>query len=89
MNDKDKTVASIEVIKASDAPGIPKKQSKVANELLNALGSLKKDEVLKLVPDPDKSIRGLKTSVGRITSNAGIKIQSWSDDEAVYIAKQS
>ena len=79
----------IEVIKASEAPAPPKKMSKVAEELVSALNSLKKDEVLRLEPDEGKSMRGLKTSVGRITSNAGIKVESWTDQEetAIYVKK--
>lgn len=77
----------IDVIKASEAPEPPKKLSKVAEQLVSALNGLKKDEVLKLEPDPGKSIRGLKTSVGRITSNANIKVTSWDDGENVYVKK--
>ena len=79
----------IEVIKASDAPAPPKKMSKVAEELVSALNSLKKDEVLRLEPDEGKSIRGLKTSIGRVTSNAGIKVELWTDQDetAIYVRK--
>jgi hypothetical protein len=76
-----------EVIKASEAPGIARKQSPIAHELLAALSSLKKDEVLKLSPDEGKSVRGVKTSVGRIAANAGVKITSWDDGQAVYVSK--
>lgn len=67
---------TIEVIKASEAPQSPTKLSKVADQLVTELGNLKKDEVLKLSPDEGKSLRGFKTSVGRITSNAGVKVSS-------------
>ncbi len=78
----------IETVKASDAPPPPKKLSKVADQLVSALNGLKKDEILKVQPDEGKSLRGLKTSVGRISSNAGIKIESWSvDDETLYVRK--
>jgi hypothetical protein len=81
-------VPTIETIKASDAPGIPKKQSAIAEQLTTAINALKKDEVLKLTPDSGKSIRGLKTSVGRVASNAGIKVESWSvDDDTLYVRK--
>ena len=80
----------IEVVKASDAPAPPKKMSKVAQELVSALNGLKKDEVLALKPDEGKSMRGLKTSVGRVSSNAGIKVESWSvDDVTLYVRKVS
>lgn len=78
----------IEVIKASDAPAAPPKLSKAAEQLVNALNGLKKDEVLKLQPDEGKSLRGLKTSVGRISSRVGIKVESWNvDDQTLYVRK--
>ena len=75
----------IETIKAADAPPPPRKMSKVATEIVNAINGLKKDEVLKLVPDEGKSIRGLKTSVGRVASTHGLKVESWDDGEALYV----
>lgn len=79
---------SIETIKLSDAPEAPKKLSKVAEQLVTALNGLKRDEVLRLSPDEGKSLRGLKTSVGRVSSNAGIKVESWSvDDTNLYVRK--
>ena len=78
----------IEVIKASEAPAAPPKLSKAAEQLVNARKGLKKDEVLKLQPDEGKSLRGLKTSVGRISSRAGIEIESWNvDDQTLYVRK--
>ncbi len=79
---------SIETIKLSDAPQAPRKLSRVAEQLVSALNGLKKDEVLKLAPDDGKSLRGLKTSVGRVSSNAGIKVESWAvDDTNLYVRK--
>lgn len=82
-------MVKIEVIKASEAPGIPKKQSKYATELLAAVNGLRKDEVLKLSPDEGKSLRGLKTGIGRITKPAGVKVTTWADDQFVYVKKDS
>lgn len=79
----------VETIKASDAPAPPKKVSKMAGELLEALNRLQKDEVIKLTPDEGKSVRGVKTSVGRVASNQGIKLTSWDDGQAVYVKKSS
>ncbi|MGC4192522.1 MAG: hypothetical protein QM589_15350 [Thermomicrobiales bacterium] len=78
---------SIEIIKASEAPGAPRKQSKFAAELLLAINSLKKDEVLKLTPDEGKSVRGLKTGIGRITKGEGIKVNTWDNGEDVFVAR--
>ena len=78
---------NIQVIKEADAPAVPKKRSKAAEELLAALDRLKKDEVLKLDPDESKSLRGLKTGVGRITRSAGVKVTSWDDGLSVYVKK--
>lgn len=78
---------AIEVIKAIEAPGVPKKQSPYATELLHAINGLKKDEVLRITPEDGKSLRGLKTGIGRITKGAGVKITSWDDGEVAYVAK--
>jgi hypothetical protein len=75
----------IETIKASEAPPPPKKMSKSTQEILNAINRLKKDEVLRLQPDPNKSMRGLKTSVGRIASGNNLKVESWADPEQEYL----
>lgn len=81
----------VEVIKASEAPEAPKKMSKGTAEILGAIQGLKKDEVVRLTPDEGKSIRGLKTSVGRIASNNNLKLSSWTDPEetALYVKKDS
>lgn len=81
-------MTKIEFISASEAPAPPKKQSKFAQELLDALNSVKKDQVIKLTPDEGQSVRGLRTGIGRVAKGAGIKYTAWSDDNAVYVAKQ-
>jgi hypothetical protein len=80
---------NIETIKASDAPPPPKKMSKASSELLSAINRLNKDEVLRIQPDPGKSVRGLKTSVGRLASTNKLKLESWSDEgqEYLYVRK--
>lgn len=75
----------IETIKMSDAPPLPTKMSKGTAELLSAINRLKKDEVLRLQPDPGKSLRGLKTSVGRLASSNKLKLESWSDEDQTYL----
>ena len=75
----------IESIKASEAPAPPKKVSKATAEILAAITALKKDEVLRLQPDPGKSLRGLKTSIGRIASSNNLKVESWSDANGDYL----
>jgi hypothetical protein len=87
MQPKGYVMPVIEVIKASEAPQAPKQRSKIAEEILTALEGLKKDEALKLRPDEGKSIRGLKTSIGRIASNAGMSIEQWDTDGYVYVKK--
>ncbi len=75
----------IETIKASEAPAPPKKRSKATQDILDAINRLKKDEVLRLRPDPDKSMRGLKTGVGRIASSNNLKIETWTDETQEYL----
>lgn len=70
----------IETIKASEAPAAAKKMSKASEEIVSAINRLKMDEVLRPQPDPVKSMRGLKTSVGRIVSCNGLKIESSTDN---------
>jgi hypothetical protein len=78
---------NISVIKASEAPGVPRKQSKVAEALLAALSGLNKDEVIQITPDEGKSVRGLKTGIGRITKSAGVKVETWDDGLSVFVKK--
>jgi len=59
--------------------------TKATAEILAAFNQLKKDDVLRLQPDPDKSIRGLKTSVGRIASSNGFKVESRTDAAGEYL----
>jgi hypothetical protein len=66
----------IEVIKASEAPTQAATKSKIADQLITALMSIRKDQVLKLTPDEGKSLRGVKTSVGRVMTNANIKVNT-------------
>ncbi len=77
----------IETIKAADAPPPPKKVSQATAEFVNAFNGLKKDEILKIVPDEGKSLRGLKTSLGRIATNQGLKVDSWDDGQALYVRR--
>lgn len=79
----------IETIKASEAPAPPGKMSKASADILAAINALKRDEVVRLQPDPDKSIRGLKTSVGRIAASNNFTVESWSDaaGEYLYVCK--
>ena len=79
----------IETIKASDAPSPPQKASKAATEFMDAFNALKRDEVLRLIPDEGKSLRGIKTSVGRITKKQGVKVVSWDDGQALYVRRAS
>ena len=73
------------MIKVSDTPPPPKKMSRVMTEFLNAFNALKKDKVLKMVPDEGKSLCGLKTSVARMTSTQGLKVDYWDDGQALYV----
>jgi hypothetical protein len=40
-----------------------------------------------MIPDEGKSLRGLKTSVGRITTKQGVKVVTWDDGQALYVRR--
>ncbi len=75
----------IETIKASEAPPPPKKMSESTRAIVTGIEALKKDEVLKLEPDPGKSMRGLKTALGRIAKSNNLKVESWTDERQEYL----
>ena len=53
----------IETIKATDAPLPPEKMSKISPEIVRAIKALKKDEALRLEPDPERACEGRKPHV--------------------------
>jgi hypothetical protein len=77
----------IETIKAAEAPSVPKKQSKWAEELTAAVSGLKRGEALRITPEEGMTVRGLKTGIGRITKGAGLEVSVWDDGERAYITK--
>ena len=83
--EKSLLMPKIETIKASDAPPRPVKMSTSSVQILNVLEGLKKDEVLRLQPDPGKSIRGLKSAVSRLASRNRLKLESWSDEDQKFL----
>lgn len=78
---------SFETIKVADAPPQPKPLSKTTAEFLGALNALKKDELLKVSPDEGRGLRGLKASVSRMASNAGVKVEYYDDGQFLYVKK--
>jgi hypothetical protein len=76
------------VIAASDAPQISKRQSPYAIKLIETVRGLKKSEVLCITPDEGKSLRGLKSGIGRIMSSAEIPVTMWDDGTNVYVSKK-
>lgn len=79
----------IEAIKALETPDPAKQISKASQEILNAITRLKKEEVLRLQPDPDKSMRGLKASISRVGPRNNLKVEAWTDpeEEFFYVRK--
>lgn len=75
----------IETIKASEAPPKPVKMSSSSAQILVALNELQKDEVLRLQPDPGKSLRGLRSAVSRLAGQKRLKLESWSDESQNYL----
>ena len=82
-------VMKFEYIKETDAPAQPKPISRRANEILEVINGLKEGQVAKITLDAGQSVRGLKTSFGRVASGRGIKVRSWSvpGEQVVYVKK--
>lgn len=76
---------SFETIKASEAPPKPVKMSTSSQQILTALNALQKDEVLRLQPDPGKSLRGLRSAVSRLASRHRLKLETWSDEAQEFL----
>ena len=76
-----------EIMKEADAPKPPKPVSKASAEIVGLLQGLKDGQVAKVTPDEGKSIRGLKTSFGRVASGQGIKLQTWDDGTHMYVKR--
>lgn len=79
----------VEYIKESDAPKPPKPLSKSAARVLEVLTTIKADQVAKVTPGEDQTLRGLKTSFSRVASTRGLKVQTWSidGDDALYVKR--
>lgn len=78
----------VEYIKESEAPTAPKPVSQRASAILEIINGIGKGQVAKIDPDGG-SVRGLKTSFGRVASGRGMKVKTWSvpGDPAVYVKK--
>lgn len=78
------------IVSAKDAPAKPikKQPNKSADYFREILLNLKPGQVAEITPDEGQSQRGIKVSVGRVASNMGMKVSSWSteDDGPVYVA---
>lgn len=79
----------VEYIKESDAPKPPKPLSKSAARVLEILTAIKADQVAKVTPGEDQTLRGLKTSFSRVASTRENEVQTWSvdDDSALYVKR--
>ncbi|HQY31195.1 MAG TPA: hypothetical protein PK691_07910 [Thermomicrobiales bacterium] len=78
-----------EYIKEAEAPVAPKPVSRRAHEILEVINGLKDGQVAKIVLEPHQSVRGLKTSFGRVASGRGMKVRSWSvpGEQIVYVKR--
>ncbi len=57
--------------------------------MLEVLTTIKADQVAKVTPGDDQTLRGLKTSFSRVASTRGFKVQTWSvdGDDALYVKR--
>ena len=79
----------VEYIKEADAPAQPKPVSRRATEILEVIHGLKDGQVAKVTLDEEQSVRGLKTSFGRVASGRGLKVKTWSvpGEQIVYVKR--
>ena len=76
-----------EIIAEKDAPKPPRPLSKSTQETVQMLNALKDGQVAKITLPEGKSVRGIKTGLGRVAKGQGINIQSWDDGTFVYVKK--
>jgi len=78
----------VEIIKEKDAPQPPKRASRAAREVLKIIDQIKPGDVAKITAEEGQSVRGLNISFGRVASNHGRKIVTWSvpdEPDVLYI----
>lgn len=66
-------------IDASEAPKPLKASTPSALETLHIIDELKPGVVVKIWPDENQSLRGLKTSFTRISRRQGVELRVWSE----------
>ena len=78
-----------EYIEEKDAPNPPKPVNKSTAKFLEILEGLEKRKVAKVEPEPGQSLRGMKVSFGRLASNRGMNITTWSveGDDHLYVKR--
>ena len=80
-----------EYINDTDAPRPPKKQSAETQEVLTMLNELPRGKVIRWKLAEGQSARGARIAIGRIASNNGSKVTTWSVPEEpgiIYVKKE-
>jgi hypothetical protein len=77
-------------IDEKEAPVIPNAGvvNRRAEELVEILNGIPKGSVARIYPD-GQTQRGLRSSIGRVSSRRGLKMQAWviAGDESVYVKR--
>jgi hypothetical protein len=73
------------IIDAKDAPAVPAKKSKAAEEAERIIKQLGKGKVAKVEPDEGQTMRGLRVALGRVAKSEGVKLQTWDTDGYLYV----
>ena len=79
------TPVIIEAIKAKDAPAPTPAKDDFKTAFITALRSLKAGQVLRITPEPGKTVRGTKQALGRFAAGGGIRIETWEQDNVIYV----
>lgn len=79
----------VEYLKESNAPKPPKPLSRNAARVLEILNTIKSDQVAKVTPGEEQTLRGLKASFSRVATRRGLKVQTWNIDgeHALYVKR--
>ena len=83
-------VATFEPVPKDKVPPRPTKKTSSAAKLIKMIEEMPSGEIYVVTPEGTETIRGLKTSIGRIASARSIEVEQWANEEgtALYVEKK-